>query len=182
MATKTLMTAAEFLQTGPETDNCELVRGEVIPMPPPAERHGIVCANAVYLLKSYVKTRGQGSVMCNDTGIITRHDPDTVRGADVMVFLQPSWAGHPVPEGYADEPADLVIEVRSPNQSWPGVMTKVTEYLVMGVRLVWVLDPQRQRVTTFGHDQEPMTYAAENELDGGDVLPGFRCRVAEFFE
>jgi len=24
--------------------------------------------------------------------------------------------------------------------------------------------------------------AEENEIDGGTVLPGFRCKVAEFFE
>ena len=25
-------------------------------------------------------------------------------------------------------------------------------------------------------------FAAENELLGGDILPGFRCQIAEFFE
>ena len=125
---------------------------------------------------------GHGTVIGNDVGIITQHDPDTVRGADIAVFLHPSWQGKPAPEGYIDEPADLIVEVRSPSQNWSMVLKKVGEYLAMGTRLVWVIDPQRQRVTVFSPDQEPITYAAENELDGGEVLPGFRCRVAEFFE
>jgi Uma2 family endonuclease len=182
MATKTLMTAAEFYQTGPETDGFELVRGELVPMPPPGDKHGMVCANGVFLLKSYVKTRGQGTVLCNDAGILTQHDPDTVRGVDIAVFLRASWEGQSPPSGYTREPPDLVVEVRSPTQSWTQVLHKVGEYLRMGVRLVWVIDPQRQRVTTFSPDQEPATFAAENELDGGEVLPGFRCRVAELFE
>src|SRR5947207_463996 len=105
MQTKSLMTAAEFLQTGPETDNCELVRGEVVPTPQSDMVLGSICANSVYLLSTYIKKIGHGTAMCNDTGIITQHDPDTVRGADVMLFLHPSWEGNPIPEGYADEPA-----------------------------------------------------------------------------
>jgi Uma2 family endonuclease len=176
------MTAAEFFNTGPETDGCELIRGEIVLMPPPADRHEVVCANSVYLLKTFVKHLGRGTVMCNDAGIITQHDPDTVRGADIAVFLNPSWQGGPAPDGYTNEAADLIVEVRSPKQSWAKVVEKIAEYLRMGVRLVWVIDPQRQRITVFAPDQEPTTYAAENELDGGEVLPGFRCRVAEFFE
>jgi Uma2 family endonuclease len=181
MATKTKMTAAEFLQTSTETDGFELVRGELVPMPPPGNRHGEVCANAVFSLKPYLKTVGHGTVLCNDAGIITRQAPDSVRGVDVAVFLHPSWQGQPAPVGYAAEPPDLVVEIRSPSQRWPEVVNKVGEFLMMGVRLVWVIDPQRQRVTVFGQDQEPMTYAAETELDGGEVLPGFRCRIAELF-
>lgn len=182
MPIKTTMTAADFFKTGPETDGCELIRGEIVPMPSPGRRHDEVCVNSVYLLKGYTKGLGYGTVVGHDTGIITQHDPDTVRGADIAVFLHPSWLEKPTAEAYIDEPADLIVEVRSPSQSWSMVVNKVGEYLLMGVRLVWVIDPQRQRVTVFRPDQEPMTYAAENELDGGEVLPGFRCRVAAFFE
>ena len=182
MQTKALLTAVEFLQTGPETDHCELVRGEVVPMPPPAKGHGAVCANVVYRLTAYTKQIGHGSTMCNDTGIMTQHDPDTVRGADVMLFLHPSWEGQSIPEGYSDEPADLVVEVRSPSQSWTDVVKKVGEYLAIGCRLVWVIDPHRKRVTVFSPEQEPATFAPENDLDGGGVLPGFRCRVSELLD
>src|SRR5262249_7330114 len=173
MATKALMTAEAFFKTGPETDGYELVRGELVPMPPPGDRHGEVCINAAFLLKSYTKILGTGTVIGNDAGIITRRDPDSVRGADVAVFLRPSWQGRPALEGYTNEPPDLTVEVRSPSQSWSDVVAKVAEYLTMGVRLVWVIDPRSQRVTVFTQDQEPVTYAPENELDGGTILPGF---------
>lgn len=182
MATKTLMTAAEFWNSGPQTDGFELVRGELVPMPPPGDLHGIVCVNVAFALKSYTKQRGHGVVMSNDAGIITEKDPDSVRGVDVALFLHPAWAGQPAPEGYTDQPPDLAVEVRSPNQAWAAIVTKVGEYLRMGVRLVWVVDPKVRRVTVFTTDREPQTFAAENDLDGGDVLPGFRCRVEDFFE
>jgi hypothetical protein len=37
-AAKMLMTAAEVARTGPETDGCELIPGEVVKMPPPGVR------------------------------------------------------------------------------------------------------------------------------------------------
>jgi Uma2 family endonuclease len=181
MATRVLLTAEEFARTGPETDGCELIRGEVVRMPPPGDRHGEVCINAAFLLKAYTKSIGHGTVIGNDAGILTRRDPDSVRGVDVAVFLKPSWQGEHAPTGYTSEPPDLVVEVRSPQQNWTEELDKVVEYLTMGAKLVWIIDPQVQRVTVFGRDREPMTFAPENELDGGEVLPGFRCRVAEFF-
>ena len=51
----------------------------------------------------------------------------------------------------------------------------------MGVPLVWIIDPSVKRVTVFRPDEAPVTLAAENDIDGGPVLPGFRCRVADFF-
>jgi len=43
MQTKTLMTAEEFANTGSETDGFELVRGELVQVPPTRGRHGTHC-------------------------------------------------------------------------------------------------------------------------------------------
>jgi Uma2 family endonuclease len=182
MPTKTLMTAADFAKSGPETDGYELVRGELVPMPPPTDGHGAVCANGVSLLKAYTKKLGRGIVTCNDTGLITGKDPDTVRGVDIMLCLNRKRRGAKDSATYSDRPPDLAVEVRSPSQSWKDLMDKVLEYLNMGVRTVWIVDPKVKRVTVFTPDHEPQTFAAENELDGAPVLLGFRCKVAEFFE
>ncbi len=180
MATKTLMTSTDFWHSGSQTDGFELVRGELIPMPPPGDQHDVVCVNASFMLKTYTKRIGRGVVMSNDSGIITEKDPDSVRGVDVALYLAPSWQA--VPEGYSDLAPDLAVEVRSPSQSWSQVVAKVAEYLKMGVKLVWVIDYKVKRLTVFSPDREPETFAAENEWDGGTVLPGFHCNVAELFE
>lgn len=176
-----LMTADEFANTGPETDGFELVRGEMVPMPPAKGAHGAVCVNVGYLLKVYVKARGAGSVIGNDSGIITERDPDTVRGIDVALFLDPPWTGL-APNRWLHEPPDLAVEVRSEGQPWKELLTKADEYIQMGSPMVWIIDPSVKRLTVFQPDSEPLTYAAENELDGGTILPGFRCRIIEFFE
>jgi Uma2 family endonuclease len=182
MPTKTLMTAAEFAKTGPETDGYELVRGELVPMAQPAEGHGFVCVNTGYLLKAYTKKLGRGYVTGNDSGLITGRDPDSVRGVDLMVFLDRKRPPNKAYTSYSDRPPNLAVEIRSPSQSWKEMMDKVLEYLKMGAGMVWIIDPKVKRVTVYTQNQEPQIFAAENELDGGEILPGFKCKVAELFE
>ena len=141
-----------------------------------------MCVNTVYLLKAYTKKIGKGFVTCNDSGLITGRDPDTVRGVDVMVFLNRKRPSNKGFSGYSDRPPNLAVEIRSPSQSWKDMMDKVQEYLKMGVGMIWIVDPKVKRVTVFTQNNEPQTFAAENELDGGDILPGFHCKVAELFE
>jgi len=181
MPTKTLMTAAEFANTGPETDGYELVRGELVPMPPPRGRHSEVCSQVDFLLRTYKNSRGRGCVLGNDGGLITETDPDTVRGADVALFLNPSWEG-PAPNRYFDEPPDLAVEVRSDGQPWKDLSTKADEYLRMGVPMAWIVDPSTRRLTVFQPGREPAIFAAESDFDGGDVLPGLHFKVAVLFE
>jgi Uma2 family endonuclease len=132
MTTRTLMMAAEFWQSGPDTDGYELVRGELVPLPPPGDRHGVSCANVAFLLKTYTRQVGRGVVMSNDAGILTARSPDSVREVDVALYLDPRWQGKAAPEGYSDQPPDVVAEVRSPSQPWGDLVVKAGEYLTMG--------------------------------------------------
>jgi Uma2 family endonuclease len=181
MPAKALMTAEEFAKTGPETDGFELVRGELVPLPPARRRHGEVCVNVAAILKNYKKSRGRGHVVSNDTGIITESDPDTVRGVDVAYFAKSSkWDKKQ--DKYIDEPPDLAVEVRSERQAWKSLLAKSHEYIQVGARMVWIVDPIVPRLTVFQPEREPAIYAAESGFDGGKVLPKLRFKVSELFE
>lgn len=54
--------------------------------------------------------------------------------------------------------------------------------LAAGVRLVWVIDPDRKSAYVFPSDGSVTTIAAGGDLDGENVLPGFSCRLTELFE
>src|SRR5687767_12459684 len=90
--TATRMTAEEFFDWAGRPENVgrryELQDGEVVEMPSPGELHGIVCWLVARLLGNYLFARGAGSICTNDTGLIVRRGPDTVRGPDVMLFLE----------------------------------------------------------------------------------------------
>jgi Uma2 family endonuclease len=182
--TKALMTADEFCNFVHRPENAnkwyELVRGEVIELPPPTKPHGAVCLNAGRLLGNYSFQRRKGYVTVNDTGVILERDPDTVRGPDVALYedAQRFVDLHPK---YGEVPPRVAVEVLSPNDRADRIIRKITDYLNSGVELVWLIDPEARTVTVYQPNKGPRLYEEHEELSGEDVLPGFRCRVADFF-
>ena len=85
------------------------------------------------------------------------------------------------PEGYITVAPDLAVEVVSPNDIYYEVEAKVDEYLSAGVRLVWVVNPVNKSVRVFQPGRIVGEFGADDELNGGDVMPGFACRVRSLF-
>jgi Uma2 family endonuclease len=78
-------------------------------------------------------------------------------------------------------PPLLAVEVLSPDDKAPQVLQKINDYLRFEVRLVWVLDPGARTVTVFRRDRGQRLLQQSDEITGEEVLPGFACRVADFF-
>jgi Uma2 family endonuclease len=178
------MTAVEFSEwvNRPENTNrwFELVRGEVIELPPPMKRHGFVAVNVGRILGNYTFQRGKGYVTGNDSGVILEREPDTVRGPDIAVYEDADKYDDLHPK-YGEVPPILAVEVLSPNDRWSRVTSKILDYLKNGIRLVWLIDPQNREVIVYRPGHDPYTVEAHQEITGEDVLPGFRCPVSEFF-
>jgi Uma2 family endonuclease len=178
------MTAEEFCDWVllPENANkwFELVRGEVIELPPPMKIHGRVCVNVAFALESYVRQRRKGYVVGNDSGVVLEREPDTVRGPDVALYEDARKFAELHPK-YGEVPPRLAVEVLSPNDKAKYVNRKITDYLGNGVDLVWLIDPEDRSVTVFRRDRGPLRVAEDGELTGDDILPDFRCRVADLF-
>ena len=114
-----LMTAEQFGRRPDPGYPEELVRGRVVAMSVPDRRHGYVCGKADRIFGNFVDAREIGRVMCNDSGVITERDPDTVRGADVAYYSYARLPKGPLPTGYGPEVPELVVEVRSSSDRWP---------------------------------------------------------------
>ncbi len=76
---------------------------------------------------------------------------------------------------------DLAVEVLSPSNLPSGILEKVAEYLRVGVRLVWVVDPERDRLTVYDTLGDVRVLSAEDVLEADDVLPGFRLELEDVF-
>jgi Uma2 family endonuclease len=158
----------------------ELVRGEVIELPPPMKVHGRVCANVAFDLESYVRQRRKGYVTTNDAGVILQRTPDTVRGPDVALYEDAARFDDLHPK-YGETPPRLAVEVLSPSDRAQLVTRKITDYLAHGVDLIWLIDPEDHSVTVYRRDRGPLRIDREGELTGDDLLPGLHCRVKDFF-
>jgi Uma2 family endonuclease len=178
------MTAEEFCDWAhlPENDNkwFELVRGEVIELPPPRKPHGRVCMNVAFALETYCRQRRKGYVLCNDSGVILEREPDTVRGPDVALYEDANKFADLHPK-YGEVPPRLAVEVLSPDDKAKHVTRKITDYLKNGVDLVWLIDPEDRTVTVYPRERGQYLLKEDGELTGDDVLPDFRCKVADFF-
>ena len=87
-----------------------------------------------------------------------------------------------MPEGFGDVVPDLAVEVLSPEDRARYVLDKVGEYLQAGVRLVWVVDPKRERAVAYRSLTDVTNLGPDDLLDGGEVVPGFSVRLREVFE
>jgi Uma2 family endonuclease len=176
-----LLTAEQFAERPDPGYPEELVKGRVVPMAVPKPRHGEICVNAVFIFNTHVKVNDLGRIVGNDSGVITERGPDTVRGADLAFYSFARVPKGPLPDGYLEVPPDLIVEVLSPTDRWPKVLTKVVEYLDAGVFAVIVLDGMRRRAQVFTAD-DMRILGPDDELTVPEVLPGFVVAVRRFFE
>lgn len=160
--------------------NFELERGEVVEMPPPGKLHGFVCGNVARLLGNYASLRGRGYICTNDSGVILERAPDTVRGIDVC-FYDDAQTADDMERRYAEVPPIMAVEVMSPSDRINPMMQRVSQMLGSGVKMVWIVDPEARDVSVCRAERPAEVLCEDDELAVSDVLPGFRCRVAELF-
>jgi Uma2 family endonuclease len=181
VATTKRYTPDELLRM-PEGDRYELVDGHLV------ERNmstwSSYVAGKIYgQLDPYCSARKLAWVFPEGTGYQCFPDaPEKVRKPDVSAVRRDRMPEQEVRAGgYIRVFPDVAVEVVSPNDLVDETDEKVQEFLKAGSSLVWVVHTQGRYVHVFrarGHS----TVVEENEeLDGEDVLPGFKCRVADFF-
>jgi Uma2 family endonuclease len=179
---KILMTAAEFLNADCARGSFELIKGEVVPVSPGNKEHGTVAINVGAILREYGRRTGYGYVSGLDMAVQTGHAPDSIRGADIAFYSHARLPRDQSRRGIPKVPPDLVAEIVSPGNRPGDLDEKVREYLGAGVLLVWIVHPDRRDVTVYRPGVASATIAATEVLENLPELPGFRCRVSEFFE
>jgi Uma2 family endonuclease len=172
------MTAEQLFRATVLGKRLELIRGVLVVHEPPGMRHGRVAMNLAHVLADHVRRRGLGQIYAAETGFHLARDPDTVRAPDVA-FVAAARLPYPEPSGYGNLAPDLVIEVLSPGDRPGETLGKLADWLDAGVRLLWVIDPERRLARVYRADGSETHISAGDALDGEDVVPGFSCRMEE---
>ncbi|MGH7636213.1 MAG: Uma2 family endonuclease [Gemmatimonadaceae bacterium] len=179
--TRELMTAEELERFDLPGKSTELVRGRLIVREPPGFYHGHVSARLLFVLGEYVYGRDLGWLSAQDTGFRIESDPDTVRAPDVAFTSNERRLEIPK-RGYAPFAPDLAAEILSPDDRPGEVLSKVGDWLDAGVRIVWVIDPERREARIYRGDGTQSSVAPDGTLPGESVLPGFTCHLADLFD
>lgn len=182
MATTLHLTADDLLRLPDDGQQRELVKGELRTMAPASPRHGSINAQLGGLLYQHVVANRLGVLFTADTGFWLSRDPDTVRCPDVAFLSKARIPPDGFRPGFFEGAPDLAVEVLSPRDTVFEVEEKVEEYLAAGARAVWVVNPKLRRVTLHHTGETPRVLHEDETLEGGDILPGFACRVSEVFD
>jgi len=176
------MTFHDAARLDPDEHSGELDEGRWVPVTKNPWRPGRVIFNVCFVLGQYAKQHPGWSISAGDPGTKLARNPDRLRGPDVgMVRAEREPTGKGV-DGWLEGAPDVVVEVIGDGQSSSELAKKALEYLAAGAKVVWVLDPDPQTVVLFMPPNRVQILGRDEILDGGDVLPGFSCKVAELFE
>jgi Uma2 family endonuclease len=134
-------------------------------------------------LDTYLKANPHGRAV-PETIFDFRPAIDRERRPDVALVSFDRWARDrriPQTRSWAVVP-DLAVEIVNPSNTADEVAEKLEEYFKVGVRLVWVVYPRQLKVYAYSSPTELRVLALGDELDGGDVLPGFHLALSSLFE
>jgi Uma2 family endonuclease len=177
---KPKVTPEELLRL-PKDRRYELVDGELVEKPM-SWISGALMVRLGRFLDAYCEQHGAGSVSGSDARFrCFPDDPDKVRLPDLVFIRKERLTPELGAAGFISVPPDLVVEVLSPSDVSYEVDRRVQDYLSAGVKLVWVVHPQSRSVHVYRPGGQGVILSERDELDGEQVLPGFRLPVREIF-
>jgi len=179
-----LLTAADLalLPTSLSTGDVryELDNGRLVIMPPPGDMHGDFSHRMSVQFHLEGELRGLGKAR-GEVGIVLRRNPDRVVGADAAFILKASLPVRRSPEGYLETIPEIVVEVKSKNESAMELTAKAAEYFDAGVKEVWILDPMARSLAVHGADGS-VWVCREPEILRSPLLPGFALPLERLFD
>lgn len=166
------MSFEEFLKYDEHTC-AEWVNGEVIPMSPASDRHQNVSGFLESILRIYVESKHLGII--RSAPFLMRLNQNTAREPDLL-FLSNAHQDRLTPT-YLNGPADLVVEIVSPDSLGRDRGDKFVEYEQAGIPEYWLIDPIRQHAEfyrlTNNHYQ---TIALHKGIYHSKILPDFQLQ------
>lgn len=181
MATAPTGYTPEDLLTITDRPMPELVDGQLVERGK-GEESDLIATTILLLVGSFVKQNDLGWVHSSQCSYqIFPDNPKMVRIPDVSFTRKERTPAEGPAKGHARIAPDLVVEVLSPNDLAADLIAKLEDYHAAGVPLLWVVDPATRSVRVERGDGSGRQLGPDDTIDGGDVLPGFRCPVAAFF-
>ncbi len=134
----------------------------------------------IHYLEDFLELHDLGMVLGAD-GMMRVH-PREVRIPDVAFYSWEQFPDRLLPsESILNAVPDLAVEILSPGNTKAEMQRKRREYFAGGARSVWTVEPEKRCVEVFTAPEQSFLIEETQELDGGEVLPGFTLSVAAWF-
>jgi Uma2 family endonuclease len=157
----------------------ELLDNELI-MSPVHANHGVICARFIILFGGFVQRNKLGETFDSSTGF--RLSPHTLLSPDISFVSKARLRKILIaPDKFLQGAPDLGVEVLSPSERIRELHRKLDLYFEYGTRLVWIVNWKLEQIHVYRPDSiEALTRSAD-VLGGGEVVPGFKCRLSQIF-
>jgi len=167
--TRLRMSYEEFLEWADEDTLAEWVNGEVIMTSPASNKHQDIARFLTVTLSIYTETHDLGVIrpapfqMKLENG----REPD-------LIFVAKAHLGR-LKKTYLDGPADLAVEIVSPESVGRDRGEKFYEYAHGGVPEYWLIDPQTEQVEFYrlAGDRYETAFSGHSGRYDALVIPGF---------
>jgi Uma2 family endonuclease len=175
MATARVISDEELLRLPKDGNKYEVVDGE-LRVSPAGWAHERVVANLTAQISAHAKAHRLGDVLGSNALYVL---PNGNKRAPDVSFVASGRLESAAGTAWLALVPDLAVEVRSPNDSARQLLDTVGEYLAAGVRLVWVIDPERRSAAAYRSPTDVREIGPSGSLEGDDVLAGFFCPLSD---
>ena len=158
----------------PDDTKAELIDGELVYAMPVNERHNAAQLFIQTVLSLYVVKQGLGRVFADQFEMrlgLQRFVPDAS-------FVRTEHLDRVLPTRI-EGPADLVVEVLSPDSAARDRGVKLRDYAAAGVQEYWLLDPETERIEVYARQPDGTFVPLSPDRTGAiasQVLPGLRLQ------
>lgn len=176
------MTYEEFLEWADEDTHAEWVDGEVIPMSPVSVRHQDIGGLLHAVMKVWIETHQLGTLLYESFQMKTSVRPSG-REPDLLFVSQNHHSR--LQDNYLDGPADLIVEIVSPESIERDQVDKFGEYEQAGVEEYWLIDPLRRQAEFYQRGADGFYHPTAIGSDGryeSRVLHGLWINVNWFWQ
>ncbi len=155
----------------------ELVDGSIIVMSPSGYESDEVAFEFGAQLRNWVKPRKLGRVTGSSAGFSLPNSD--LRAPDVSFVLAERLRKSP--RSFAELAPDLMVEVKSPNDSLKALRKKIEDFLAVGTRVGILINPEKHIVEIYRLGQDVIVLGDGDVLTVPDLLPGWEVPIADLW-
>jgi len=170
----------EFLEQFDEDTWAEWVDGEIIMVPSATERHQDISVFLTTLLRLYVDSRKLGKLSNAPYQMkleFSGREPD-------IIFISSRHLDR-VKNDYLYGPADMIVEIASPESMRRDRGDKFYEYESAGIQEYWLIDPIRKQAEFYGLGTDKLYHLISTDVEDiyhSEIIKGFWLRISWLWE
>jgi Uma2 family endonuclease len=174
------LTVAEYKSLPESGPRYQLIEGDLYRAPAPNRFHQDISRNLMVLLANYLSTQPIG-VLYDAPFDVFLSEVDVFQ-PDLLIVLNENRGI--LTDAGAEGAPDLVVEVLSAKTRQLDLVHKKRVYARMGIKELWIIDPEQKNMTVYRFDQDPTdpvaTIAGQEEISS-PLLPGFKIALQDVF-